>query len=53
MPQHYKDLEFLQSRAILASTNEIVDHINDYNGGKGDYSLDGPVISASDLELMN
>ncbi|KHN18086.1 ATP-dependent DNA helicase PIF1, partial [Glycine soja] len=28
--QHYKDLEFLQSRAILASTNEIVDHINDY-----------------------
>lgn len=23
------------------------------NGGKGDYSLDGPVISASDLELMN
>ncbi|KAG4935927.1 hypothetical protein JHK85_050846 [Glycine max] len=28
--QHYKDSEFLQSRAILASTNETVDHINDY-----------------------
>ncbi|KAL5138523.1 ATP-dependent DNA helicase PIF4 [Glycine soja] len=29
--QHnYKDEEFLKSRAILASTNEIVDQINDY-----------------------
>ncbi|KAL2947267.1 hypothetical protein AAZX31_20G062100 [Glycine max] len=28
--QHYKDSKFLQPRAILASTNEIVDHINDY-----------------------
>ncbi|KAF1881998.1 hypothetical protein Lal_00038642, partial [Lupinus albus] len=30
LQQHYKDEEYLQSKAILASTIEIVDQINDY-----------------------
>ncbi|KAF1871125.1 hypothetical protein Lal_00020859, partial [Lupinus albus] len=30
LQQHYKDEKYLQSRAILASTIEIVDQINDY-----------------------
>ncbi|KAF1860101.1 hypothetical protein Lal_00033695 [Lupinus albus] len=30
LQDHYKDEQFLQSRAILASTIEIVDQINDY-----------------------
>ncbi|KAF1872273.1 hypothetical protein Lal_00028181 [Lupinus albus] len=30
LQDHYKDNKFLQSRAILASTIEIVDQINDY-----------------------
>lgn len=28
--QHYNDQDFLQSRAILASTIEVVDRINEY-----------------------
>ncbi|KAF1892315.1 hypothetical protein Lal_00010780 [Lupinus albus] len=49
---HYKDEQFLQSRAILASTIEIVDQINDYvlsqiPGGEKEY-LSSDEVDMSD-----
>ncbi|KAF1898535.1 hypothetical protein Lal_00032116 [Lupinus albus] len=49
LQHHYKDGEYLQSKAILASTIEIVDQINDYVLSEEKECLSSDEVDISDV----